>query len=154
MRAVTYQGPGEVRVDEVAEVHPMAEGPPALAAVVVAAQAGGAAAAGDEEGAEHAVADGHPGHRVADRQHLADVLVADARPRVDRHAAVEDVEVGAADAARLDRDDRLVRIFEHRLGDLVDPHDPRPLVSHPPHGGKPTARSTWPAPEAGGDDRA
>ena len=86
----------------------VAEGAAALAAVVVAADAGGAAAAGDVEAAEHAVADGNPVDGVADRQHRADVLVADRRPRLDRDAPVVDVEVGAADPRRLDRDDRLV----------------------------------------------
>ena len=89
----------------------VAEGAAALAAVVVAAEAGGAAAAGDVEAAEHAVADGNPVDGVADREHLADVLVADHRPRLDRDAPVVDVEVGAADARRLDRDDRLVGVL-------------------------------------------
>ena len=86
-----------------------------------------------EEGAEHAVGDGDPGDRVADRQHRPDVLVADRRPRLDRHAAVVDVEVGAADAGRLDPDDRLVGVLEPWLGSLLDPHLARRLESHRPH---------------------
>ena len=93
---------------QVAELGAVAEGLAVAAAVVVAAQAGGAGGAGGVEAAEHAVADGDPLDLVARRQHRADELVADREARLDRHPAVVDVEVGAADAARLDADDRVV----------------------------------------------
>ena len=73
------------------------------------------------EAAEHPVADGHALDLVADRQHGADELVADREAGLDRHAAVVDVEVGAADAARLDLDDRLVGGRQLGIGLLLDP---------------------------------
>ena len=61
------------------------------------------------EAAEHAVADRHPGDVLARREDGADELVADREAGLDLHAAVVDVQVRAADAARLDRDDRVRR---------------------------------------------
>ena len=94
---------------------------PLLAAVVVAAQAGGAGRAGGVEAAEHPVADGDPLDVVAGRQHRADELVADREARLDRDPAVVDVEVGAADPARLDPDQGLVGGADLGIGLLLDP---------------------------------
>jgi hypothetical protein len=48
--------------------------------------------------------------------------VADREARLDRDPAVVDVEVGAADAARLDADDGVVGRDDRRIGLLLDPH--------------------------------
>ena len=61
-------------------------------------------------------------HRVAGRDHLAHELVTDHEARLDLHAAVVDVQVGAADAGRLDLHDRVVGRQQLRLGPLVDAH--------------------------------
>src|ERR1044072_5051910 len=89
---------------QVAEVGAVAEGPPPLAAVVVAAQAGGGGRAGGVEAAEPPVPDSAPLDVVARREQGADELVADREAGLDRHPPVVDVEVGAADPARLDPD--------------------------------------------------
>ena len=73
------------------------------------------------EAAEHPVADGDPLDVVAGRQHRADELVADREARLDRDPAVVDVEVGAADPARLDPDQRLVGGADLGIGLLLDP---------------------------------
>ena len=79
-----------------------------------------ALAAGGAVGAEDAVADRDPAHVVAGGDHLADELVADHEARLDLHPAVVDVEVRAADPARLDADERVVGREQLGLGDLVD----------------------------------
>ena len=61
------------------------------------------------------------GDLVAGGDHLADVLVADDEPGLDLHPPVVDVEVRAADPARLDPDDRVVGREQLGLGLLVDP---------------------------------
>ena len=87
----------------VAERRAVAEDPAVLALLVVAAQAVEARAAGGVEAAEHAVADAHARDVVAGREHRADELVADREARLDLDPAVVDVQVRAADPARLDR---------------------------------------------------
>ena len=52
---------------------------------------------------------------------------------LDRDPAVVDVEVGAAHAARLDPDDRLVGRAQLGLGHVVDPHLSGALEGHRPH---------------------
>ena len=69
-----------------------------------------------------AVADGDPLDVVAGRQHRADELVADREARLDRHPAVVDVEVRAADPARLDPDHRIVGGDDLGIGLLLDPN--------------------------------
>ena len=71
--------------------------------------------------AEHAVADGDPLDVGAGGEHRADELVADREALLDRHPAVEDVKVGAADPARLDADERVVGRPQLGLGLLLDP---------------------------------
>src|SRR5207237_3306810 len=94
----------------------------AVGGVVVPAAAEEARPARDLEAAEHAVADRAARHAVAGRDDLADVLVPDREAGLDLHAAVEDVEVGAAHAGRGDADDGVVRGLELGLG-LVDDGD-------------------------------
>ena len=77
-------------------------------------------AAGGAVGAEHAVADRDARHVVAGGDHLADELVADHEAGLDLDPPVVDVEVRAADAARLDADDRVVGREQLGLRDLVD----------------------------------
>ena len=86
----------------------MAEDPAPLAAVVIAAQACDTGSAGGVEAAEDPIPLGDPLDVVTDREHGADELMSDREPDLDRDAAVEDVEVGAADPARLDPDQGLV----------------------------------------------
>jgi hypothetical protein len=47
-------------------------------------------------------------------------LVAEDRARLNLgHVALEDVQVGAADRGRVDADDRVRRLLDRRVGDLV-----------------------------------
>jgi hypothetical protein len=98
----------------------VAEDPAALAAVVVAAQASGAGRAGGVKAAEHAVADRNALDVGAGGKHRADELVPDREAGLDRDLAMEDVEVGAADPARLHPNQRV--IARRQLGSrlLVD----------------------------------
>ena len=73
------------------------------------------------EAAQHPVADRDPLDAVAGLEHRADVLVADREALLDRNPAVVDVEVGAADPAGLDPDQRLVGGGYLGLGLLLDP---------------------------------
>ena len=98
-----------------------------LAAVVVAAQAGGAGGAGGVKAAEHAVADGDALDVGTGGEHRADELVADREARLDRHTAVVDVEVRAADPARLDAHHRVVGGDDLGIGLLLDPNLVRAL---------------------------
>ena len=59
---------------------------------------------------------------VARREHRADELVADREAGLDLHAAVVDVQVGPADAGRLDPHDRVVGGLELGLGLVLDAH--------------------------------
>jgi hypothetical protein len=92
-----------------------------------------AVAAGGPIGAQHAVADLDARHLVADRNHLADVLVPDDEAGLDLDAPVVDVEVRAADPAGLDADDRVVRRQQLGLLDLVYLHLTRRLEGHCTH---------------------
>ena len=74
---------------------------------------------------------------VPDREHGADELVADREARLDRHPAVVDVEVGAADAARLDPDQRLVGGADLGVGLLLDPDLARSLEGDGAHRAQP-----------------
>ena len=111
----------------------MAEDPRLVALVELLAPAEEALAAGGAVGAEDAVADRDPAHVVAGGDHLADELVADHEARLDLHPAVVDVEVGAADAARLDPDDRVVGREQLGIRDLVDPDLARRLEGDRSH---------------------
>ena len=101
---------------ERAERRAVAEDPAVVALVEVAAQAEEALAAGGAVAAEDAVALGDRGDGVAGRDHRADVFVAEDEAGLDLDSAVVDVEVRAADAGRLDPDDRLVGRGQLRLG--------------------------------------
>ena len=68
--------------------------------------------AGGVKATEHAVADGDPLDLLAGRDHRADELVADREAGVDRDAAVVDVEIRAADTARVDADECLGVVLE------------------------------------------
>ena len=93
---------------ERAERLAVAEDAAAVALVEVAARAEEALAAGGAVAAEDAVADRDAVDVVARREHGADELVADDEAGLDLDPPVVDVEVRAADAARLDPDDGLV----------------------------------------------
>ena len=84
-------------------------------------------------GAEHPVADRDARDLVAGGDHLADELVADDEARLDLDPPVVDVEVRAADAARLDPDDRVVGREQLGLGDLVEPDLARGLEGDRAH---------------------
>ncbi len=145
---------GEVRVRdedqlrlgalERAEGLPVPEDARVVALVELAALAEEALAAGGAVGAEHPVPHRHPADLVAGGDHLADVLVADHEAGLDLDPAVVDVEVGAADAARLDPDDRVVRSEQLGVGDLVDPDLARRLEGDRSHGMEPMRGSDWP----------
>jgi hypothetical protein len=106
-----------------------------LAAVEVARPAQAAGATGDLEAAEHAVADGDAVDRVAGGHHGADVLVADDEAGLDRDAPVEDVQVAAADAGRLDADDRVAGRLQLGVRALLDAHLAWLLEGHGVHEG-------------------
>ena len=128
---------------QVAEVGAVAEGLAVLAAVVVAAQAGGAGRAGGVEAAQHAVADRDPLDVVAGGEHRADELVADREALLDRHPAVEDVQVGAADPARLDPDQRVVSGGQLGIGLLLDPDLAGSLEGDSAHRAEPYRPGRW-----------
>ena len=125
---------------QIAEVGAVAEGAAALTAMVVAAQAGAAGGAGNVEAAENPVANGHPLHIGPRGEHRADELVADRETGLDRHAPVVDVEVRAADPARLDPHHRLVRSADLRVRLLVDPNLSGSLKGDRSHGRNLSAR--------------
>ena len=82
----------------------------------------------------------HARDRVAGRDDRADVLVADREARLDLHAAVEDVQVRAAHARRLDPDDRVVGVEQLGLGAILDADHAGGLEGDGSHrlGGEPT----------------
>src|SRR5688500_10998245 len=100
----------------------MAEHARLVAFHVPAAHAEEAPSAGRVEAAEDAVALGDAGDLIACRQHRADELVADREARIDLDPAVVDVEVGPADAGRLDLDDRVVGRLQLGFRLVVDAH--------------------------------
>ena len=61
-------------------------------------------------------------HVIARGKHRADVLVPDREARFDLHAAVVDVQIRAAHARRLDAHDRIARVEQLGLGDILHPH--------------------------------
>jgi hypothetical protein len=105
---------------QVAEHISVPEDTPVVALVEVAAAAEEAIAASRAVAAEDAVALLDPTHAVADGRDRADVLVADREARRDLNPAVVDMEVGAADAARLDADDRIAGLDDLGVGALLD----------------------------------
>ncbi len=116
-----------------AERRPVAVDAGLVALVELLAPAEEALAAGGRVGAEHPIPDGDARHLVARGDHLADELVADHESGLDLHAAVVDVEVRAADPARLDADDRVVRGEQLGLGDFVHPDLAGRLEGHGAH---------------------
>src|SRR3954470_5230693 len=112
----------------------MAEHAPLVALVEIAAATEEALTAGGEEGTEHAVAFGDARDCVTGCDHGADVLVPEGEAGLDLDSAVVEMEVGAADAGRLDPDDRLVGCRQLGIGLLVDPDLARGLKGHCAHG--------------------
>ena len=98
----------------------MTEDPCVVALVELLAAAEEALAASRAIGAQNAIADRNAGHLVAGRDHLADELMPDHEARIDLNPPVVDVEVRAADPARLDANEGVVRSVQLRLVDLVD----------------------------------
>ena len=107
----------------------------------------------DVERDHHAVADGESGHCRPHRPHDAHRFVAeDVALRHERAEDLVEVEVGAAQPARRDLDDRVRRVLDRRIGDLVDA-DVAPAVPHgclhrlPPAGspGSPAGSSDRPS---------
>jgi hypothetical protein len=111
-----------LRARQAAESGAVAEGPRALALVVVPRAARAADGTRHLKAAQHAVADRDRAHRVAGRDHRADVLVPDGEARLDGHTAVVDVQVAAAHARGLDADDGVVGRLQLGVGALVDAH--------------------------------
>jgi hypothetical protein len=105
-----------------------------LTAVVQAAPAEPARPTRRLKAAEHTIADRHARDGVADRGHRANVLVPDREARLDLHAPVEDVQVRAAHARRLDPDDRVFGIDRLGLGALLDADDAGGLEGDGSHG--------------------
>jgi hypothetical protein len=91
-----------------------------IALVVGAAQAEEARAAGCVEAPEHTVADAHPRDVLPGGEDRADELVADREAGLDPDAAVVDMQVRPADAARLDLHDRVIAGLELGLGPILD----------------------------------
>ncbi len=104
-----------------------------VALVKQATQAEEAMPAGGLKAAEHAVADAHLVHLIADGGDRADVLVPDRKARFDLHATVVDVQVRATHAARLDADDRVCRLEQLGLGDVLDANFPGRLEGDGTH---------------------
>jgi hypothetical protein len=75
--------------------------------------------AGGLKTAEHAVADLDAAHLIARRKHLSDVLVADREARGDLHATVVDVQIRAAHTGRQDPHDRVARVAQLRLWEIL-----------------------------------
>ncbi len=111
-----------LRALQVAEAAAVAERARVLALVEQRAPAEPARAARDLEAAEDAVADRDARDRVAGGDDLADELVADREALLDPHAPVVDVQVGPADPAGEDADDRVVRRDQLGIG-LLDQLD-------------------------------
>jgi len=86
--------------------------------------------------AEHAIADGDPGDVVTRPDHRADEFVADREPGLDLHPAVVDVQIGAADPARLDPHDRVIAGQELGLGTVLDPDLARRPIGDRSHRGR------------------
>ena len=118
----------------------MPERAPVGAAVVVAADARRARRAGGVKAAEHALADGGTLELGAGGEDGADELVADREAGLDGHTAVIDVQVRAADAARVDLHDRVVGTLQLGLGDLLDSDLAGGLEGDGAHGAHPTGR--------------
>ncbi len=116
LRALQRAEPGTV--PERARLH---------AAVIGALQTEEAVPAGSLKAAEHTITNRHPRHRVTNREHLADVLVADREAGLDLHAAVVDVQVRAAHAGRLDAYDRVLRVEQLGVRAILDADDARGL---------------------------
>ena len=108
---------------ERAEHRAVAEGARAIARVVGAAQAEEARPAGSVVATEDPVAHAHARDVRAGGDHGSDELVADREAGLHLDPAVVDVEVRAADAGRLDLDDRIVARVERRLGAILDSDD-------------------------------
>ena len=123
-----------LRALERAERLAVAEDPALVALVEVAAAAEEAVAAGRAVAAQHAVALGHVGHAVARRDDGPDELVPEREARLDHDPAVVDVQIGAADAGRLDAHDGVVALEQLRLGALLDPDLAGRLEGHGLHG--------------------
>ena len=122
-----------LRALERAERRPVPERARLKAALVLAAAAEEAAAAGRVEAAEHPVADRDARDRVARSDDGAYVLVPDREARFDGHAAVVDVQVRAAHAARLNANDCVFGIDRLGLGALLDADHARGLEGHGSH---------------------
>src|SRR4029077_8215646 len=67
----------------------------------------------------------------------ADELVPDREPRLNRHSPMEDVQIGAADPARLDPHHRIVGGNQLRVGLLLDPNLPGRLKCDGTHSAEP-----------------
>ena len=110
----------------------MAEHAALIALVKVAAVAEEALTARGRVGAQHPVALGDGPDVRASRNHRAHVLVSQGEPLLDRYPSAKDVQVPAADAARLGPDDHVPGRAELGLGHLVDAHLPGRLEGHTP----------------------
>ena len=107
---------------ERAERRAMAERARGVTLVKPAAAAEEAAPAGRLKTTEHPVADVDVADIRAGRDHRPDVLVPDREARLDLHAAVVDVEVRAAHPRCVDPYDRVGRVEDLGLGNILDPH--------------------------------
>jgi hypothetical protein len=101
--------------------------------VVLRAPAVKAAPAGGGVRAQHPVGDRDLADRVAGGDNRPHVFVTDHEAGLDRHAAVIDVEVGAADPRRLDSNHHVVGGGELGLRSLVDPDLPGGLEGDRSH---------------------
>jgi len=80
-------------------------------------------AAADREGDHDAVADPQIGDLGPERHDLTHILMAEDVAGFHRRlVAVEQVEIGAADRAGGDLDDRIARVLDLGIGDGVDAH--------------------------------
>jgi hypothetical protein len=106
---------------ERAERAAVAEHAPLVALVEEPAAAEEAGPAGRAEAAQHAVALGRLGDRLARCDHRPDELVAEREAGLDLDAPVVDVQIGAADARGLHADDRVVALDQLGLRTLLQP---------------------------------
>lgn len=115
-------GEGHAGVLGLDAVDPVAQDPAsaAQALAVLGFPAEAAAAAGADAGDQYPVAGTHRGDGRSDLVHGTDGFVPEDPARLDgRHVTLQDVQIGAADGDRVDPHDRVARVLDGRVGNVV-----------------------------------